>query len=396
MDTFLAILILTIVMLFGAPAVRFFRPKIGFETVPIYSILFVLIGVFFSQSGLNVVTNEVVTQIFPIIGFSLGWLGFLMTIDFDFHLIRKINTRDIVYSLIFSIFVFLFVGLGFMMIFRAFFQQISESMAWLLASLSVATSPVLLRLFIKKHRKRSALIDSVTLVTVLGGIIGVLVYGTTVSFLTEYAWWRNLAFTLLVGTGSGLFINLMIVVARKHNETLLFVYGIIFLSSGLAGLLNLSPLFVNAISGLVVANSSVKRSRVAAILYEAEQLIIVLIYVLFGALWSINFKSGGNLVVYMAAGVGVLYVLFRYSGKIFGVFVIKKIYGENTLFFANTLICQISILFALLIDFRMIVGRNAEFVNMLFLAMFFSVLLSMPIAYYFMNREFVRLSQKNV
>ncbi len=395
MKNLLAIFVLVIVLLFGVPLVRLSRSKIGFEIIPFYSILFVLIGILFSQSGLNVFTDAVLTQIFPLIGFSLGWLGFLMTIDFDFHLVRKIDSRDVIYSLVFSAGAFLFVGIGFFLLFRTVFQQIPTSMAWLLASLSVTTSPLLLRLLIKKRRKRSPKIERLSLITVLGGILGVLIYGIVVSFLTENPWWRNLIFTLIVGVGSGLFINLMVMGARKQNEMLLFVYGIIFLSSGLAGLLDISPLFVNAISGIIVANSSVKKSRVAAILYEAEQLIIVFIYVLFGALWTLHPEGLGRLL-WVAGVIGISYVVLRHSGKLFGAFVMKRFYHEDTLFFANNLVCQISVLLAILIDFRLIAGTNREFVNLLFLAMFFAVLISMVVASYFMNRAFGKLNQKNV
>jgi len=391
MKSFLAIFVLAFVLLFGVPLVRFSRSKIGFEAVPFYSILFVLIGILFSQSGLNVFTDTVLTQIFPLIGFSLGWLGFLMTIDFDIHLIRKVDSRDVVYSLIFSAGAFLFVGVGFLFAFRTFFRQFSPSMAWLLASLSVTTSPILLRLLIKKRRKRSLIIERLSLITVLGGILGIFVYGIVVSFLTENLWWRNLLFSLIVGIGSGFFINLMVVGARKHNEMLLFVYGIIFLSSGLAGLLDISPLFVNAIAGMVVANSSVKRSRVAAILYEAEQLIIVLIYVIFGALWTPHFEGLSGLL-WMALVMGILYAVLRYSGKLLGALVIKKLYKENVMLFANNLVCQISVLLSLLIDFRLVAGTNREFVNLLFLGMFFTVVLSMVVASYFMNVAFKKLA----
>ncbi len=391
MKIFLAIFVLVIVLLFGVPLVRLSRSKIGLEAFPFYSILFVLIGILFSQSALNVFTDMVLTQIFPIIGFSLGWLGFLMTIDLDFHLIRKVDSRDVAYSLIFSAGAFLFVGVGFFFVFRAFFQQIPSSMAWLLASLSVTTSPILLRLLIKKRRKRSLIIERLSLITVLGGIAGVLSYGIVVSFLTENPWWRNLIFTLIVGIGSGLFINLMVVGARRHNETLLFVYGIIFLSSGLASLLDISPLFVNAVAGLFVANSSVKKSRIAAILYEAEQLIVVLIYVLFGALWTLQLEELGRFLCVASVGA-LLYVFLRHSGKLFGALVIKKFYNENVMIFANNLICQISVLLALLTDFRLMASTNQDFVNLLFLGMFFAVLLSMIVASYFLNNAFNKLA----
>jgi len=391
MKNLLAIFVLAVVLLFGVPLVRLSRSKVGFETIPFYSILFVLIGILFSQSGLNVFSDAVLTQIFPLIGFSLGWLGFLMTIDFDFHLVRKIDSRDVVYSLVFSAGAFLFVGGGFFLLFRSFFQEINTSMAWLLASLSVTTSPLLLRLLIKRRRKRSPIIERLSLITVFGGILGVLIYGIVVSFLTENPWWRNLIFTLVVGIGSGLFINLIVMGARKQNEMLLFVYGIIFLSSGLAGLLDISPLFVNAISGIIVANSSVKRSRVAAILYEAEQLIIVLIYVFFGALWTLR-PEGLARDLWMAGVIGTFYVILRHSGRFVGALVMKRFYHDDTLFFANNLVCQISVLLALLIDFRLIAGTNQEFINLLFLAMFFAILISMVAASYFMNRAFRKLN----
>ncbi len=381
--------------MFGAPVVKFTRSKLGIEKTPFYGIMFVFIGILFSQTGLNIFTDDVLLQILPIIGFSLGWLGFLITIDFDVRLIKKIDTRDIAYSLLFSGGAFLAVGIGFTLIFGTFLRGFPQSTAWLLAALSVATSPILLRLMIRKERKRSFKIEQLSLITVLGGILGVLVYGIITCFLEQHAWWRNLGLALVIGISSGLFINMMVIGARKHNEMLLFVYGIIFLSSGLSGLLKISPLFVNAITGIVVANSSLKRSRVAAILNEAEQLMMVLIYVLFGALWSVRLENMKQILL-PALIIGFIYFLLRYFGKLFGSFLIKIFSGENTFALAGSLLCQTSVLFAALIDFRMLGASSAFIMNRLFLALFVSVLVAMPAARYFMEAYLKKDFQRNV
>jgi hypothetical protein len=192
--------------------------------------------------------------------------------------------------------------------------------------------------------------------------------------------------------GTGLLLNMLVSSRRTHNEMLLFVYGTIFLASGLAEILGLSPLFVNAIAGAFVANSSVRRYRVAAILSEAERLILVLILVTFGVLWSV--PSGAWRAVFLPAGViGMGYALFRLAGRWLGALAIEAVYKTNVSTLGFTLLCQTSIVAALLIDFRFFYPFPTEVAKLfggLTVAWFFGVF---P-AYRFMNRYLSADSEK--
>ena len=383
MKILIALSILLAAILFAAPADQYGRRRLGLNATTISGLEFILLGIPFSQIGLNVFTETVIFQLFPIISFSLGWLGFLVTIDFEFRILKKVGTQPIALALIFAVVTFVVVGLGFWLVNRTWPIFSAPGIPWILAAVSVSTSPLLLRHLAGKIRVRATHLETILFLTAFGGIVGIFAYGVVADFLKATPWWRNLLLDLALGLGTGLFLNLLVSSRRTHNEMLLFVYGSIFLSSGLAGLLGLSPLFVNAIAGTFVANASVRRYRVAAILSEGERLILVLILVTFGALWAIPSPEWRGFLL-TAGLVGVAYFLLRLGGRWLAAFSIGKLAKTKATSLGFALLCQTSIAVALLIDFRLSFPSAAD-VHLLFVGMTLAWFLAVWPAYRFME-----------
>ncbi len=383
MKILIALSILLAAILFAAPMDQYGRRRLGLNATTISGLEFILLGIPFSQVGLNVFTEEVIFQLFPIISFSLGWLGFLVTIDFEFRILKKVGARPIIWALIFAAATFALVGLGFWLLNRWRPVFSSPGIPWILAALAVATSPLLLRHMANKIHVRPTHLETILFLTAFGGIVGIFAYGVVADFLKTTPWWRNLLLDLVLGLGTGLFLNMLVSSRRTHNEMLLFVYGSIFLSSGLAGLLGLSPLLVNAIAGVFVANVSVRRYRVAAILSEGERLILVFILVVFGALWAVP-SSGWKPILMPVALIGAGYFLFRLGGRWLGSVAIGSLYKTKATSLGLALLCQTSIVAALLIDFRLFFPSSAD-VNLLFVGITPAWFLGVGPAYRFME-----------
>ncbi len=392
MKILIAFFVLLLTVLFAGPLDRYGRRRFGFSLRTVSGLEFVLLGILFSQVGLNIFTEKVILQLFPIISFSLGWLGFLVTIDFDIRILRKVGIRSILFAVILAFLIFISVSGGFYLLNRWYPIFTHLEMPWLLGVLAVATSPLLLRHMAQKFRVRPAQMETLLFLTAFGGVLGIFVYGAMADFLKITPWWRNLLLDASLGLGSGLLLNVLVSGRRTHNEMLLFVYGTIFLSSGLAGLLGLSPLFVNAIAGAVVANSSVRRYRIAAILSEAEQLILVLILVTFGALWSISPGEWKSLAVPIV-GIGVGFFLLRLLGRWLGAKMIGALFKTDVTSLSGALLCQVSILVALLIDFRLFFPSLIE-LHKLFVGLTLAMFLSVWPAYRLMDRYLKELTSR--
>jgi hypothetical protein len=98
----------------------------------------------------------------------------------------------------------------------------------------------------------------------------------------------------------------------SSEETLLVVIGGVAFGGGLALYLNLSPLLVNLISGMVIANVGRARARtgIRDVLLGGERSIYILFLVLVGAGWQVG--------SYQIVVLVLVYLIARTLGKTVG------------------------------------------------------------------------------
>ncbi len=86
------------------------------------------------------------------------------------------------------------------------------------------------------------------------------------------------------------------------------------LTSGLASALNLSPLIINFLAGLLLVNTSREKERIYKILISVEKPAYMLLLVILGA----NLLIDSPWII----SLGIIYFLYRALGKIFSGFII--------------------------------------------------------------------------
>jgi len=110
-----------------------------------------------------------------------------------------------------------------------------------------------------------------------------------------------------MGLALGALSHLLTLYRYSDNEMLVVMLGLVVFSGGAAHYLHLSPLFVNFISGIVMANRSPSRPRIAAALASVEKPIYLMMLTLSGALWSSPGATGWIIVA--------VFIAFRLVGK---------------------------------------------------------------------------------
>ncbi|MCA9622947.1 MAG: hypothetical protein KC731_28205 [Myxococcales bacterium] len=113
---------------------------------------------------------------------------------------------------------------------------------------------------------------------------------------------------LLAGVVVGLAFALFIGRERDEGRLFLAAVGAITFASGIGSALGISPLFVNAIAGLVVASISPHKEAVARQVERLQHPLFVLLMIFAGAMWE---PVSGRLWLLPVAYVFVRYVLRR-------------------------------------------------------------------------------------
>jgi hypothetical protein len=119
---------------------------------------------------------------------------------------------------------------------------------------------------------------------------------------------------LSVGTGGLLGVTVVALTSYRlsDDEHLLVLLGTVLTGAGLALYLSLSPLFVNAVAGVVIANLAGHRplAVLQSLLVRGDRAVYVLFLLLAGAQW----QPQGATVFALA----LLYVVLRTAGKMAG------------------------------------------------------------------------------
>ena len=130
------------------------------------------------------------------------------------------------------------------------------------------------------------------------------------------------ALSMVVGGAAGFLLHLLTRVRCSDEELLIFVLGMAVFSGGIALSLKLSPLFVNTLMGLVVANLPGSRNRIFHLLERLEKPFYIVFLILAGAIWHPAPPWGLPLAI--------LYLGLRLIGKVSGGFLAARIAPESS------------------------------------------------------------------
>jgi Kef-type K+ transport system membrane component KefB len=130
------------------------------------------------------------------------------------------------------------------------------------------------------------------------------------------------ALSLGIGTAMGFLLYLITRVRCREEELLIFVVGMVTFSSGIALYLGLSPLFINTMMGLVVANLPGSKNRIFNLLVRLEKPFYIVFLVLAGAIW----RPGSPWALHIAA----LYLVLRLAGKLAGGYLAARAAEEDS------------------------------------------------------------------
>jgi hypothetical protein len=310
------------------PRVRAFERRLGLTVLISTGLPFLGLGFVMGHPGVGVLDRTVLEHLRPIFEFGLGWIGFVVGMQFDVHKLdrmpRSLGSVIAIQSLVPMVTTailcgWVFIELGLLSQPRDMLRDIL-----VLTACAASSAPLSLNVAAQSYgRPASLLIDEITR---LDEIAALSVLGLVAVFfrpdaaftrwvLPASAW---LLVSLGLGTVLGIVTYMLIRGADSEAEELSLLLGAVAFAAGLAGYLALSAPVICAIAGALLANLPMgDRRGFTKILLDVERPIYLIFLMFVGASWRPLEWQGWVL--------GAAFALARVTGKILGAVWAKRL-----------------------------------------------------------------------
>ncbi len=312
---------LLIILVIAFAGTRFFRhsailkhPLIaGFVAS---GIPYILVGVFLGPRFFNFLSDAILENLQPFISLALGWIGLLFGIQLRWKNIRRyprnyllfLSTQFLISFLIIILFLFLFLFLIYPRPYAS-----SLHLVLILGALGALTAPLTINRIVVDKKARGKLTHLLLFTASLDNFWGIALAGILMLLfhpfgspdLPSFLIWISL--TLATGIGIAFIFRFLIQLHFDHHELLLLVLGLVIFTSGIGFYFHISPIFLNMIVGIVLAQFHRESEKVMRVLGLAEKPIYLFLLVFAGAMWKFH-------LVHEIAMVGI-FILARFVAK---------------------------------------------------------------------------------
>lgn len=311
MDILLKIAILLIVGILGGRLAKLFKlPNVTGYLVA---------GLFIGPSLFNFIGEHDVQSMNVINELALATIAFSIGSEFVIKDMMKVGKS------IFIITLAEVVGAVFV-VFSVMYFIFNQDFAFsiILASMSAATAPAATIMVIRQFRAYGPLTKTILPVVALDDVLGIMIFGVALSLakitsgVSQYSLWQVVGQPLIEIVGSaglgfvlGVILTYMAKKSINKEELLAMILAIIGAATGLANLLNLSPLLTCIVIGTTIVNLMHNSKRVFSLTQDFTSPVYLLFFTLAGA--SLDIK-----VLAQVGMLGIGYIFARALGKILG------------------------------------------------------------------------------
>jgi Kef-type K+ transport system membrane component KefB len=284
---------------------------------------FIVGGMLLGPSFLHLISLELNSGLDFISEVALGLIGFEMGGQLCFSDLRKMGKSILLIVLIEAFGAFALVGLG------VYLLTGSLCTAMLFGALASATAPAATVDVLAEYGAKGPLTTTLLAVVGLDDAISLLLFSVAAALATSSLSgeptslmqmvvlpFTEIGGSVLVGLVFGLILNLLMerfhLLPREHDAMVIPV-GVVFICSGLARALNLSPILTAMVLGLVVINRNSGNGKyIRSTIERAGPVVYLLFFALAGARLRIDLLPTMGLL-------GIAYIVLRSGGKYAGV-----------------------------------------------------------------------------
>jgi Kef-type K+ transport system membrane component KefB len=331
----LGVALLLIIALIGYRR-TFIRLKLprGAQLIFLTGTEFILVGVALGDQLIGLLDEQTIRSLTPLFGLGLGVIGLIFGIQLELDKILRFPSRYILMTFTQAICTMLVVFWPFYFVLEGIFGGDRQSIllaSLVLAATAACTAQTALALIHREFGLRGArVMELLRYMSSVDAVVGLLALQIALCLMqvqpvlgihlgSGFQWF---ALSMVVGGATGFLLHLLTRVRCSDEELLIFVLGMAVFSGGIALSLKLSPLFVNTLMGLVVANLPGSRNRIFHLLERLEKPFYIVFLILAGAIWHPAPPWGLPLAI--------LYLGLRVIGKVSGGFLAARIAPESS------------------------------------------------------------------
>lgn len=294
----LGILVLIVVGLVAAELVRHKRRVPALLGILTYTYTeFLLLGCAIGPVGLKLIQPNLLRSLDPFLHLSLGSAGLLFGLQFRYIDLRRFAPSMYALTFFQAFFTFGLCTLAFLGVASVLKIGADDAVffAVTLGTIASVSAPQVVAHLIHEQQARGNNAHLLQFITGLDALFGVLVLELLVGARTEHSLtpWRwldaplLLALSAVVGVICGLVFHWLTVLRTSVDEMVLYLLGLVILTSGVAATLDLSPLFANVVFGITVANLSRRVEETFRQMGRLEKPLFLVLLLLAGARWQL-------------------------------------------------------------------------------------------------------------
>lgn len=309
--------LLALAWLGGLPGVRRLEERLGISQVVTSGLPFVGLGLLMHAPGVDVLSENVLTSITPLLQFGLGWIGFHTGFQFEARGMNEVprGTGSVVVMLTSFPFALIAALAAVLMIATGLWDpEAFGDRAWrtlardaCLLGLAGALSAPIASTLAKPGGKGPELAATVAVLDDVFGVFALALLSAWLRPVHEGGWqlpgvgW--LFVTLGMAATLGLVVHFALLTAESTGERTALLLGSVAFTAGLAGYASISPLVVCFLAGIVLRNvPGGNKTSFEAAFVRLERPVYLLFLTIAGALWRIDdWRGWALLVVFLVA-----------------------------------------------------------------------------------------------
>lgn len=300
-------------MIFAGMAMGRLVKKIKLPNVTGY----LLAGLLLGPSVLGILSESFLDAAALISDAALGFIAFSIGNEFKISYFKRVGATPIVIAVLESLFAVVFVAVALIV------AGFDTSFSLVLSAIAAATAPAATIMVIKQYRAKGPVTETLLSVVALDDATALIMYSVAIA-IAQGIGGKAVSFNevalpalieifgaLIVGAILGFIFLLPLKFFKKDGNRMSLIVGFIFAGLGLSKLCGFSSLLFCMAMGAIVANFSPDINKLMDLSDKITPPIFLLFFVASGADLKIS--------VLPTVGVaGVIYVLVRVTGKMFG------------------------------------------------------------------------------
>jgi Kef-type K+ transport system membrane component KefB len=248
-----------------------------------------VIGYLIGPNILGLLSDEIISKIYVLLGLVLGWAGFLIGLQVRASELKRFQPSYYLYSGL--NFLLTFLGIMLIIILIDWIMKLSLQLPVIIivSVLGTVSSPILVGLLKEKLNLRGPLIHLLQFSVALDNVVGVIFFGITMLLFNQYYYQNILVLVVVFGSivfsiiMSWLFYKISIRIDNLHQFFLVLI-GFLLVIVGVALNLNQSVLMISFIFGVVLTNLPVDTRKLYQSIDSAEKPLYYLMMIFIGAI----------------------------------------------------------------------------------------------------------------